>query len=1012
LFAASSLAAQFPLFSSAPASPDMPTAVGAQSMTEGDFSHDGKLDVATADKFNGTVSVYLGNGDGTFEAPLVFAVGSNPLGIVAADFNGDGKLDLATALSSTDNIAVLLGNGNGTFKPLPLNKISPPPIPTRIIPFDLIAGDFNGNGKLDLITSDGGRDDVAFLPGLGNGTFGPAIYYPLGKSPLTSAPDTPTGLVTDDFNGDGHLDFAVTDPVREAVWLFLGNGNGTFQTPINVTGNGFQFGRLNPSQLVAADFNGDGKPDLAVTDAFSNNLAVYLGNGNGTFAAPTVLATDPRPFGLAADDFNGDGKIDLAVGNQNTDSVTVFLGAGNGAFPAWGTFQAGTTPFAIVTGRFTANGQVDIVTGNNNGPALTLLVRSGTGAAPPLHITPLPGGKGPQSIVSADFNQDRIVDLATANTFSDSLSIFFGVGDGTFGSPINIVVGTHGAQIVAVGDFNGDGIPDLVTAGGDNYLSVLLGNGNGTFTDTNAYAIGGDGAHVLYVDDLNNDGKLDVAVTSAYSNTVSIFLGNGNGTFRGPRIFPVGGPSDGLVGGRFTSSGQVDLLVTNVVRIAATGPMMNGQTIAFLRGNGDGTFSPFVGVGTGGSVPGNAVVGDFNGDGRLDLVVSNRSGNTVSLYLGNGNGTFQAPQALQVGVTPAALVTGDFNGDGKLDLAVDNNFDQNVAFLFGNGNGTFEAAIFVPVGVKPRALTAADFDHDGSTDLAVGNFGANSVSLILFDRGGVLRSTVLSLRPVTARPLLFLREPEARSQAKDRNGGGSKEISDISSIQSTLDSTSHDPGSVAVAPAETFTVVVDPWVDPIAVPADLRLPESEELLPVAEGNSALEQAGALVIGAQFSARIVPLPSSPVLYFPGEPRGAGARLGTPGTPQFFIGPNFTSTPPARTFAEDGLVAPRRPAPEPEQPPPGGMKRRRPHDGILPPDLVDPRGEIRRPVAVVPFMLQPDLQNRQLFPTETQDGLPACLAVAFVAAAVPNEQPSSRRDGRLPARPSFFAAGWDV
>jgi hypothetical protein len=296
---------------------------------------------------------------------------------------------------------------------------------------------------------------------------------------------------------------------------------------------------------------------------------------------------------------------------------------------------------------------------------------------------------------------------------------------------------------VAVGDFNGDGIPDLAVANfGGNTVTILLGLGNGNFTqESNMPQFIGVSPDSMAVGDFNGDGIPDLAVANFGGNTVTILLGNGNGTFTQAANSPVtvgNGPYSVAVGD-FNGDGIPDLAVAN----------FDGNTVTILLGNGNGTFtqaanSP-VTVGAAYSI----AVGDFNGDGIPDLaVVNNYISGTVTILLGKGNGTFT--QALNspvtVGVAPQSVVVGDFNGDGIPDLAVAN-FGSNsntVTILLGNGDGTFTQAANIPVpsGVGSNSIAVGDFNRDGIPDLAIVNEGGSTVTIFLGKGNGTFTHAV------------------------------------------------------------------------------------------------------------------------------------------------------------------------------------------------------------------------------------------------------------------------------
>jgi hypothetical protein len=274
------------------------------SLAVGDFNGDGKLDLALANTNSNTVSVLLGNGDGTFQAQVAYATGSTPQWVAVADFNGDGKPDLAVANNLDNTVSVLLGNGDGTFLPQVTYA-------TRDKAYSVAVGDFNGDGLFDLVVANFGANSASVLLGNGDGTFQTQVTYATGTNPYSVA--------VGDFNGDGISDLAVVNFTSETVSVLLGNGNGTFQTQVTyATGS-------QPYFVAVGDFDGDGNPDLAVTNIISDTVNLLLGNGDGTFRSPVAYAAGSAPIGIAAGDFNGDGIPDLAVANIISDTVSVLL---------------------------------------------------------------------------------------------------------------------------------------------------------------------------------------------------------------------------------------------------------------------------------------------------------------------------------------------------------------------------------------------------------------------------------------------------------------------------------------------------------------------------------------------------------------------------------------------------------------------------------------------------------------------------------------------------------------
>jgi hypothetical protein len=328
-------------------------------------------------------------------------------------------------------------------------------------PESVAVGDFNGDGKLDLVTPNAFSNSVSVLVGNGDGTFQTAQSYGTGTPTVY---DFPVYVAVADFNGDHKPDLVVANKNSNSVSVLVGNGDGTFQTAMN-----FGVG-ASPVYVAVGDLNGDHKLDLVVANEFSDTISVLLGNGDGTFQAAQDFATGGRlPVSLSIADFNGDGKPDLAIANQNGGTtVSVLLGNGDGTFQTAQSFVVGGTP---------------------------------------------------NSMAVADFNGDGKEDLAV--TTDSNVSVLLGNGDGTFQATQDYAA--TGTGTVAVGDFNSDGKLDLVAV--DRVVSVLLGNGDGTFQADQDFDAGGEyDAAGAAVGDFNGDGRPDLAVANVLKSSVSVLL--------------------------------------------------------------------------------------------------------------------------------------------------------------------------------------------------------------------------------------------------------------------------------------------------------------------------------------------------------------------------------------------------------------------------------------------------------------------------------------------------------
>ena len=395
-------------------------------------------------------------------------------------------------------------------------------------------------------------------------------------------------------------------------------------------------------------------------------------------------------------------------------------------------------------------------------------------------------GSIPYSVTAGDFNGDGYLDLAAANSNSNTVSILLNNGNGTFTQNSTPSVGT-GPYSVTAGDFNGDGYIDLAVANySSNTVSILLNNGNGTFTQSSTVNVGSF-PHSVTAGDFNGDGYLDLAVANYSSNTVSILLNNGNGTFTQSSTPSVGTGPYSVTAGDFNGDGYIDLAVANY----------SSNTVSILLNNGNGTFtqSSTPSVGTG---PYSVTAGDFNGDGYIDLAVANYFSNTVSILLNNGNGTFTQSSTPSVGSNPRSVTVGDFNGDGSLDLAVANYYSNTVSILINNGNGAFAQSSTPGVGSYPQSLIAGDFNGNGSLDLAAANSGSNNISVLL---NSAVTPIISSITPSAAIQGQSLTVTITGQNTNFTTVSGSGTINNVSSIYLSQGSTTINATSFSATSA-------------------------------------------------------------------------------------------------------------------------------------------------------------------------------------------------------------------
>jgi len=349
-----------------------------------------------------------------------------------------------------------------------------------------------------------------------------------GEFPLTNyaTGTAPDDVITTEFTTSGHADLATTNFTANTVSILLGNGDGTFVAHKDTdVGEG-------PTALVAAEFNSDGKTDLAVTNQTDNTVSILLGNGDGTFAAPTTLALPgpnspirrgpgAAPAAIAAGVFTTSGNVDLAVVDSGTNSVAIFLGNGDGTFAAPFEISTGITPVAIATGDFNADGILDLAVVNQGNDTVSIFLGNGDGTFKPgvTYAT----GKKPAGIAVGDFNSDSFLDLVVTNETDGTVSLLLGNGDGTFQTQTTTNVGSAPIGIVE-GNLSGSSLPAVaVTNSGSNSITVLVGNGQGGFAGRLDIGTASDPVAIAAAD-FNGDGTIDVAAAAESANVVSVIL--------------------------------------------------------------------------------------------------------------------------------------------------------------------------------------------------------------------------------------------------------------------------------------------------------------------------------------------------------------------------------------------------------------------------------------------------------------------------------------------------------
>ncbi len=580
--------------------------------------------------------------------------------------------------------------------------------------------------------------------GTGTLTTSLSVTWPVctGQPLLGGRPSLPTGgspmhIAAADFDADGRIDLATAN-FNGTVSVFRSTAPGSFATRVDSTvGTG-------ANAIVAADFNQDGRTDLAVTSTTNNAIEVLTNTGNGTFLPSAMLATGNYPLGLVAVDLNGDGRPDLAAANLQSNSLTVFINWGSG-FSGPVTHATGAQPNSIAAGDFNGDGRPDLAVGWSLTPAggVQVFLNQGAGTLGP--PSALPASQYVNAVAAADVNQDGRVDLLTGNGSQLSVSVRLNTGAGTFAAATEYAT-TAAAQSVITVDVNADGRLDLVvpttTNGFDSSVNLLLNLGSGTFGAAGRH-LAGTFPKAVAVADLDGDGAPDLAVANKDSQTVSLLFNLGGGRFSGVPTYATGANPQSVVVADLNADGRLDLAVANT----------GSNTISVFLNQGGGTLAPQVTYSTGAG-PKSLVAADLNGDGRPDLTYVNTGSTTLGLMFNTGAGTFGAAATMAAGALPLAVTAVDLNGDAHVDLLA-TTYDNTLGVFLNTGAGSFGPRVPYALGVNAfgAAITTGDFNADTRPDVAVqttvtGPASSYRVGVFLNQGAGILGGQLTT--PATA----------------------------------------------------------------------------------------------------------------------------------------------------------------------------------------------------------------------------------------------------------------------
>ncbi|HXE62358.1 MAG TPA: FG-GAP-like repeat-containing protein, partial [Bryobacteraceae bacterium] len=725
-------------------------------------------------------SVIRSSAAGTMSsASAPISVGRGPYAIAVGDFNNDGLPDFATANDQANTVTVALAHASSSYAA----DVSAP-IPVGNSPISIAAGDFNGDGCIDLVTADQADGKLTVLLGDCFGGFNPLSQRP-------AVGNAPSYVAVVDLNGDAIPDLAVANSLDNTVSLLKGDGTGSF----TAFGSPVSVGR-NPGAIAVGDFDKDGSQDLAVTNSDADTITILRGDGNGGMTrAETGLTTGAHPLGISVLDYDNDGNPDLAVANTNAATVSLFHGNGTGAFTGAATLSVGSIPAIIVAGDFNGDGNPDLATANVAGNNVSVLLGDSHGA---FAVKSLGAGSQPYALAEFDFNGDGFDDLAVTNIASNNVSILLGGLAGSesvlsTASPSDIPANSTVSLTVNVTNPNGAFAPPTGTVtfrDGDFLLGTSpdsaspftfttppLGHGPHAIT---AYYSGGAGS------DLSSSNTLQFSARSTQTITFNALSDRP----MDPLPIPLTAVADSGLGVSYVSNTvSVCKVTSNLLTLIGIGQC---SITASQPGNSDyqaaapvtQSFNISVAVQT---IHFTDVLNPSLGLPPFEIPVQAssllpvsvtsitpsicRAASNLVTLLAAGSCTLQASQAGNANYNPSPLVqttfevkraapsgrfapqptisvspaepytiaAGDFDHDGFTDLVFASTSTNSVSVLLNDHAGGFHpVAGNFPAGTAPTAIAAGDFNADGYADVAVSSSSDGSLSILLGGPGGAL----------------------------------------------------------------------------------------------------------------------------------------------------------------------------------------------------------------------------------------------------------------------------------